>query len=291
VRRNIKAPSPSSAACRRASRRPQLVSLEDRQPLGDALLGALLGASLGGAGLAALHAAPAPAGGVVTPDRPAGLGAPGARPERAELDVSAAPGLSPLLALFPEGQTPPRRSGLRGLAGDLGAVRPDRTGAPPGDLPALAGTPGQPVGAPATGEAAAPALLAGAGPAAVPGEWGLAGWQPAPAALAPARPADLALWAGLDPAGSASPAAGPAALRFDPATGVLTVGVGEGGGSVREAAAPGGYVEVSLAGPTPATRAPPRSTPPWPARPRPPWRGSSSPAAPPRRWRRWRGGT
>src|SRR5262249_23601851 len=38
--------------------RPQLLTLEDRLPLGDALLGALVGAALAGPGPAALHAGP-----------------------------------------------------------------------------------------------------------------------------------------------------------------------------------------------------------------------------------------
>src|SRR5262249_2785068 len=103
------------------------------------------------------------------------------------------------------------------------------------------------------GQAAVQSLAAGAGPAAaqvsLPGDRAPAPLPSVTEAAGAARPADLALLAGLASIGG-GPAAGPSApspLRFDPATGLLALRAAAGG-TARAALSPGGFVELTLGG-------------------------------------------
>src|SRR5262249_52420991 len=103
--------SRSRKACRRSGGprppgcvRPQLLTLEDRLPLGDALLGALTGAARAGSRPAGPRAHPRVPAHPARAGSAAGPAAPGA---------AARTGLSTLLALFPGGQGQARRGGGR----------------------------------------------------------------------------------------------------------------------------------------------------------------------------------
>jgi hypothetical protein len=99
-------------------------------------------------------------------------------------------------------------------------------------------------------------LPADAGPAAAPssppGGRAQAALSPGFEAAGAARLTDLALWAGLAAAGSGVPSASgsaePAPLGFDAATGLLAVQGDAGGGAVREAVSPAGFLELTVGG-------------------------------------------
>jgi hypothetical protein len=234
----MKSRGPSSSIRRRTWCRPQLLTLEDRLPPGDAVLGAALGAALAGPSLAAGHATAAAAAGAgtVAPVAVAdsGQGSAEQAPDAAFVDVVLAP--------FPAERGQPG-GGASPLAGSLrvrGGTRP-ATALADGPLAARHGN-----GAVSGGEAAGPVPAAGsaASPGRAPDDRGVAGLPAAPEPAGSRRLPELALWAGLAAAGSPA-GAGP--LRFDPAAGLLAIHDG-GGDAVHEGVDAAGFLVVGVAG-------------------------------------------